>query len=309
MKDGSIQKERAANLWGSFARKFDPVARASALDPDPDLELYRIGGLSGPKDEIATYACAATSPDVYERWGTFPPTGLLLIGSRGVGKRMLARSLATLTNTPSLEVDVPRLVLEVIHRGGKVGDLVSEWSQTLSEMPPLTVLFNELEFFQAEEIGTRRPDLPVGPVMDFLLDLVDRTIAIEQCQVVGATSHPDVLRQAFTEPRRFERIVEVSPTYPDDIVAALVIHSSDAEKRAGHALFDAVDWNAVVRKSRKPSTGDWIRIMHGALRRKARCEAGGEVAKPVTTSDLLDEVSRFERASDRLAVVDGGTYV
>ena len=309
MRDGSIQKERAANLWASFARKFEPVARASVLHPDPDLPLDRIGGLAAAKEEIATYACAATNPEVYEHWGTFPPAGLLLIGSRGVGKRMLARSLATLTDTPFLEVDVPRLVLEVIHRGGKVGELVTHWSQILSEMPPLTTLFNELEFFLAEELGARRPDLPVGPVMDFLLDLVDRTIAVESCQVLAATSHPGVLRQAFTEPRRFERIVEVSPVYPDDLVAALRIHSADAEKRAGHVLFDGVDWNAVVGKSRVPSTGDWVRIVHGALRRKARCEASGEAAKPVTTLDLFDEVSRFDRASDRLAVVDGGTYV
>ena len=77
--------------------------------------------------------------------------------------------------------------------------------------------------------------------------------------MTGSTSHPGTLRQAFAQPGRFERIVEVNPVYPDDIVAALKIHSAKSEKRAGNALFDAVNWSAVVQKQRGSSTGDWMR--------------------------------------------------
>jgi transitional endoplasmic reticulum ATPase len=309
MEDRTILQERAQNLWGSFARKFEPVLQATELDTRPAIDVGQIGGLAAAKEEILTYACAATSPEVYGRWGTYPPSGLLLIGQHGVGKRLLARALATQTDTSYLTVNVPRLVLEVIHRGGNVGELMKGWSQTLSEMSPLTVLFDELEFSQAEEIGARRPDLPVGPVMDFLLDLVDRTIATEDHLVVGSTSHPNTLRQAFSQPGRFERVVEVNPIYPSDIVAALQIHADASEKRAGHPLFDGVDWNQVVQKHRGSSTGDWIRIMHAVLRRKARCEAAGEKVDPVTTQNLHEEVERFRQARDRIATSEGGNYV
>jgi ATP-dependent 26S proteasome regulatory subunit len=309
MEDRVIMQERTQNLWGSFARKFEPVLQATELEPTPSVDVGKIGGLAAAKEEILTYACAATSPEVYARWGTYPPSGLLLIGQRGVGKRLLTRALATQTQTSHLTVNIPRLVLEVIHRGGNVGDLVKAWSQTLAEMPALTVLFNELEFSQAQEIGTRRPDLPVGPVMDFLLDVVDRTIAEKSHLVVGSTRHPATLRQAFAQPGRFERVVEVNPLYPDDIIEALCIHSKASEKRAGHPLFDAVDWTEVVRKHRDSATGDWIRIMHAVLRRKARFEAAGETATLVTTRDLEDEVDRFRKASVRLAITEGGTYV
>jgi ATP-dependent 26S proteasome regulatory subunit len=308
MDDSAILRERAQNLWGSFARKVEPIAQSTRLDPEPDLDLGRIGGLEGPKEEIQTYACAAASTDIYARWGTYPPSGLLLIGRRGSGKALLGRALATLTQTAFLTVAVPRLVIEVIHRGGKVGELLQGWSQTLAEMPPLTVLFEELEFSQAREIGAHRADLPVGPVMDLLLDLVDRTIAAEETLVVGTTSHPDTLRHAFAMPKRFERVVEVNPLFPSDLIAALSIHAAEAEKRAGHPLFDAIDWATVVYQHREPSTGDWIRIMHAVLRRKARYEASGESPRPVTAEDLADEVRRFLQASDRLAVPTG-TYV
>jgi len=309
MEDLAIRLERSQNLWSSFARKFEPIERATQFDPDPQLELSEIGGLAAAKDEILTYACAATDPSVYSRWGTYPPSGLLLIGRRGVGKRLLAKSLATLTRSSFIAVAVPRLVLEVIHEGLKIGELVAAWSQVLSEMPPSTILFDELEFSQAHEIGTHRPDLPVGPVMDFLLDVVDRTVAADSHLVVGSTNHPDTLRQAFLQPGRFERVVEVTPAYPGDIVDALEIHSAACEKRADHTLFDSVDWKSVVERFREPSTGDWVRIMHAVLRHKARCEASGETTASVTTRDMLDEVDRFRQASNQIAAPRSGNYV
>jgi ATP-dependent 26S proteasome regulatory subunit len=271
----------------------------------PEFDLAGIGGLEGPKDEMQTFACAATNPDVYERWGTWPPSGLLLIGKEGVGKSLLVRALASLTSTSFLRIDVPRLVVEVIHRGGKVGELLAGWTQTLGEMPPLTVLFEELEFARAREIGDRRTDLPIGPVMDLLLDLVDRTIAVDSTLVVGTTSHPESLRHAFVMPHRFERVVEVTPMFPDDVIAALEIHARQAEKRAGHALFEGIDWPRVVAQHREPSTGDWIHVMHAVLRRKARREAAGEIPQLVNTADLMEETRRFTQAAHRLTVPTG----
>jgi ATP-dependent 26S proteasome regulatory subunit len=306
--DREIQLERAQNLWASFERKFPPIAQSTSLEPAPDLSVDRVGGLAAAKEEILTYACATTDPEVYARWGTFPPTAVLLIGEPGVGKSLLVRLLATRARTAYLRVKVPQLVLQVVHSaGGKVGELVSAWSQTLAEMPPITVFFEELEFSQAQEIGARRNDLPVGPIMDFLLDVVDRTIGVESTLVAGSTGHPDTLRPAFLSAHRFERIVEVSPVFPDDVAAALAIHAQEAEKRAGRQLFEPAHWLDVVRDHQGLTPGDWVQLMHAALRRKARCDASGEPVVPVSAADLIDEAERFRKASTRLPHT--GTYV
>jgi len=302
-------RERAQNLWASFERKFAPIAKATFLDAAPAVGVEQIGGLAAAKDEVLTYACAVTNPEVYEHWGTFPPKALLMIGRAGVGKSLLASALATRSGTSFLRVDVPRLVVEVIHRGGQAGELLEGWSQALAEMPPLTVFFEEIEFTRADEIGSRRHDLPVGPIMDFLLDLVDRAIAVEGSLVVGSTAHPDTLRTAFLTEGRFERVFEVAPLFPDDIVEALRIHQLAAEKRAGRTLFDAVDWHAVVSRYEGPSTGEWIRVLHAALRRKARCEAAGEDEGPVTTADLQSEVERLRATRSHLPEPGGGIYL
>ncbi len=308
MDDRSIRIERAQNLWSSFERKVDPLARSAQLTADPQLDFDRIGGLVGPKDEILTYACAATNPAVYSNWGTFPPSGILLIGRLGVGKNLLAQALATQTETSFVRVDVPRLVLDVVHAGGKVAELIHAWTQILDEMPPLTVYFDELEFSQAQEIGSRRQDLPIGPVMDFLLEIVDRTIAQEHL-VVGATNHPDTLRPAFVAPGRFERVVEVTPLLPGDVVEALKIHAGDAEKRSSRPLFEEIDWTEVVGQTSVASTGDWVRILHAVLRRKARAEVAGDEVTLATTADLKREVERFMQTHHRIRATEGGNYV
>jgi len=310
MSEAAIQQERATNLWNSAARKLPQLAKATKLQAAPSVTAEQIGGLNAARDEVMTYACGATSPEKYEAWGTFPPTGLLLIGQAGSGKTLLAEALATSAKTAFLHVHVPNLALEIVHRGGQVGELLEGWSQALGEMPPTTVFFHELEFFQAEEIGGRRSDLPIGPIMDFLCELADRTVAAPNTLLVGSTSHPDTLRPAFVQPGRFERVVEVTPSYPDDVVAALRIHAQRAEKRAGRTLFGAVDWADVVGRFREPSIGDWVHLLHAVLRRKASSECAPADVALVETDDLLAEVESYRRTRKRLpASAPSGTYL
>lgn len=186
--------------------------------------------------------------------------------------------------------------------------MVGGWSQILEEMPPLTVLFDELEFSRAQELGVRRPDLPVGPIMDFLLEVLDRTMEHGHL-IVGTTSHPDSLRQAFVVPGRFERVVEVTPRLPEDVVAALQIHARSAEKRAGRSLFDSIEWERVISTSRDPSIGDWVRILHAVLRRKARLDAAGEAPGLASAPDFVREFERFMQAQRRIRNPEGGNYV
>ncbi len=44
--------ERAQNLWTSFLRSVDPMARGAKLTANPGFGFESIGGLAGPKDEV-----------------------------------------------------------------------------------------------------------------------------------------------------------------------------------------------------------------------------------------------------------------
>lgn len=308
MSDRSIRSERALNIWSSYQRSVSPLARGAAIVPAPEMAFEEIGGLAAAKEEILTYAYAQTSPDVYSRWGTFPPSAMLMIGRRGSGKAMLAEALAARTETAFISVDVPRMVLDALHGANKIGEMIQGWSAALEEMPPVTVFFDELQYTQLHDVSSLPGQLPAGPIMDLLFELIDRTLAIPKALVVGATSFPDTLPHAFVAPGRFERVVEVNPIFPDDVIAALEIHAVQAESRAGRTLFEKIDWPAIVGTSSEPSIGDWVRMLHGVLRRKARLEAGGEVAESVSTEDFTRELSRFSQAHTRIHM-DGGNYL
>jgi len=308
MTQRRIRADRAANIWSSFQRNVDPLARGATIVASPEIDADSIGGLASAKEEILTYAYAQTSPEVYGRWGTFPPSAMLMIGRGGSGKSLLAEYLAARTETAFVRVDVPRMVLDVIHGANKIGELVQGWSQALEEMPPVTVFFDELDFTRAHEMGKRASELPIGPIMDLLFELIDRSLAVEECLVIGSTSHPDTLTEAFLTPGRFERIVEVNPLFPDDVIEALRIHAVTAESRAGRDLFDEIDWKKVVNNTREPSIGDWVRILHAVLRRKARLDAAGETPEVVQSDDFAREISRFRQANTRIRT-DGGNYL
>ncbi|MFP6655259.1 MAG: ATP-binding protein, partial [Myxococcota bacterium] len=195
-----------------------------------------------------------------------------------------------------------------LHGSGKVDDLIRGWTTALNEMPPVTVFFDELEFSQAHDMGPRASELPVGPIMDFLFELIDRALAAPSCLVLGSTSHPDTLPHAFLSPGRFERVIEVNPAFPQDVIEALQIHSAKAEERADRALFNDLDWAKIVEGTREPSIGDWVRMLHAVLRRKARLDAAGEAPRPVSRDDFAREVSRLRQAHTRVHL-DGGNYL
>ncbi len=303
MDDPRVNAQKAANLWAAYERKLPPVERACRLVPEPTLGLEDIGGLDAAKEEILTYACAATHPAVYAQWGTMRPTGLLLIGPPGSGKTLLAEALATRAGTAFLAVDVSRLVLHLLHAPAAVGELLGGWGQVLAEMPPTTIFFSGFDPNLSQAL--ERPQVPAAPLLDLMLELVDRTVGLEEKLVVGSTSWPDALPPSFVEPGRFERVVDVVPVLPDDVIAALELHASRAEKRAGRTLFEGVDWKKLVGSEDDVSIGDWIRNLHAALRRKARCQAAGELPGPVTTEDLRSEVERFRKARTSLPIPPG----
>jgi ATP-dependent 26S proteasome regulatory subunit len=300
-----IQRTKAANLWETYTRKAAPLAKSTRIDPRPGTDFADIGGLEAPKEEISTYACAATDPEVYQRWGTQSPTGMLLMGPAGSGKTLLAQALATRTETPFLRIDVPRFVLQVVHSGGKAGEILAGVAATLAEMPRTTIFYDELDFAHDLTIGAPRPDLPTSQITDFLIELIDASIGTAQMLIVGSTSRPDTLSPIYFEPGRFERIVSVQPQVPEDVIEALRIHISSAEKRAERKLFEGIDWNRVIEQNRNASIGNWVRMIHAVLRFKARCDTADERPGLVTTVDVLDEVERFKRTATRLPPISG----
>jgi hypothetical protein len=70
-----------------------------------------------------------------------------------------------------------------------------------------------------------------------------------------------------------------------------------------------VDWPDVVNRFRGPSIGEWVGVLHAALRRKARSDCAALEPGQVATADLLVEVDVLRRTLKRLHTSEGGTYL
>ena len=144
--------------------------------------------------------------------------------------------------------------------------------------------------------------------MDFLLDLVDRAIAAEHVLVVGSTSHPDTLRRAFTQPGRLERVVEVSPTYPERHRRGAAASTPPTPRSARAARCSSRStgsrsWRA-CRSARCRATGCTSCTRCCAARRAAR-PRGEAVSRRSPRDDFREEAERFQKASSRLATPTG----
>src|SRR5262249_8382339 len=226
-------------------------------------------------------------------------------GPDASGKSLLAAALATRTETPFLRIRVARLALQLVHAAGKAGDLLQGWQGTLLEIKRGTAYFDGLGFAHDPPPGPAARALPTSQLSDFLLELIDTTIAVVGSLTLGATSRPDTLSPIYFQPGRFERIVAVNPVVPGDVIAALEIHAHVAEERAGRTLFAKIDWPRAIDQNREGAIRRLGQLLHAVLRRKARCEAAAEVAGEVTTDDVLAEVDRFKRATLRLPTTSG----
>ena len=71
------------------------------------------------------------------------------------------------------------------------------------------------------------------------------------------------------------------------------------------ATIENVAWADAVKGSEGLTIGDWVRLLHTVLRRKARCDAAHEDPTGVNTEDLIREVERDRKTAARLPTRTG----
>ena len=96
---------------------------------------------------------------------------------------------------------------------------------------------------------------------------------------------------------------------PIEAISPHLVRAVIVAEDARFCAHSGIDWRQVVGQTREAAPGDWVRILHAVLRRKARQEAAKEAATPVTTADLKEEVERFKHAAERLRIPEGGNYL
>lgn len=167
-----------------------------------------VAGADEAKEELQEIVEFLKDPDRYRKLGGKIPRGVLLMGSPGTGKTLLAKAVAGEASVPFFSVSGSEFVEMFVGVGAsRVRDLF----EVGKRHAPCIVFIDEVD-----AIGRQRgAGLGGGhdereQALNQLLSEMDGFASSEGVIVLGATNRPDILDPALLRPGRFDRHVVVA---------------------------------------------------------------------------------------------------
>jgi len=203
---------------------FDSRVRVMELDESPDVTFENIGGLEKEIEEVReAVEYPLTRPEIYERVGVEPPKGILLFGSPGTGKTLIAKAVAHQARATFIRMSGSELVHKYIGEGAQ---LVRELFSLAREKAPSIVFIDEID-----AVGSTRTNdgtsgsAEVQRTLMQLLAEMDGFDTRGDVRIMAATNRVDMLDPALLRPGRFDRVIEIP--FPDAVARKdiLKIHS------------------------------------------------------------------------------------
>ncbi|MBM3735686.1 MAG: ATP-dependent metallopeptidase FtsH/Yme1/Tma family protein [Acidobacteria bacterium] len=166
-----------------------------------------VAGVDEAKDELQEIIEFLREPQKFQKLGGRIPKGVLLVGSPGTGKTLLARAIAGEANVPFFSISGSDFVEMFVGVGAsRVRDLFEQGKKNA----PCIIFIDEID-----AVGRHRgAGLGGGhdereQTLNQLLVEMDGFESNEGVILVAATNRPDVLDPALLRPGRFDRRVVV----------------------------------------------------------------------------------------------------
>jgi len=198
-----------------------------------------VAGLENAKAELQEIVEFLKSPERFQRLGGRIPKGVLLVGSPGSGKTLLARAVAGEAGVPFYSISGSEFIQMFVGVGAS---RVRDMFKTAKENSPCILFIDEIDAVgRIRGAGLGGGSDEREQTLNQILTEMDGFSPNESVIVLAATNRPDVLDPALLRPGRFDRHVTVDRPSKKGRLEILKVHTRKIP------LADDVDLESIAR--------------------------------------------------------------
>jgi cell division protease FtsH len=253
---------RQMQSGGNKALSFGKSKAKLSSSSQKKVTFKDVAGVDEAKDELQEIIEFLKEPQKFQKLGGRIPKGVLLMGSPGTGKTLLARAVAGEANVPFFSISGSDFVEMFVGVGAsRVRDLFEQGKKNA----PCIVFIDEID-----AVGRHRgAGLGGGhdereQTLNQLLVEMDGFESNEGVILVAATNRPDVLDPALLRPGRFDRRIVVNRPDVKGREGILSVHTRKIP------MADDVDVAVLARGSAGFSGADLANLVNEAALNAAR---------------------------------------
>ncbi len=143
-------------------------------------------------------------PEIFDRVGIQPPKGVLLYGPPGTGKTILAKAIASETNSHFISISGPEIMSKYY---GEAENKLREFFQEASENSPSIIFIDEIDSITPNRDNSNSP--VESRIVAQLLTLMDGIEDRHNVVVIAATNRENTIDPALRRGGRFDREIEI----------------------------------------------------------------------------------------------------
>ena len=279
----------SSGMFGNFVRS--PAKRFSPEDKHATFD--DVAGMEYPKQELSEVVEFLKSPAKFTRLGAEIPKGVLLSGSPGTGKTLLARATAGEAGRPFFSINGSEFIQMFVGVGAS---RVRDMFQTAKKNAPCILFIDEIDAVgRVRGAGLGGGHDEREQTLNQILSEMDGFEPSTSVIVIGATNRNDVLDPALLRPGRFDRKIEVDLPSKDGRLGILKVHARNKP------LDDTVDLDRWAAATIGFSGAELKNLVNEAALHAVREEH--TVVKPEDFESAFDKIilggPRSEKYSER----------
>ena len=258
---------RQMQSGGNKALSFGKSKAKLSSGAQKKVTFKDVAGVDEAKEELQEIIEFLKEPQRFQKLGGRIPKGVLLMGSPGTGKTLLARAVAGEANVPFFSISGSDFVEMFVGVGAsRVRDLFEQGKKNA----PCIIFIDEID-----AVGRHRgAGLGGGhdereQTLNQLLVEMDGFESNEGVILMAATNRPDVLDPALLRPGRFDRRVIVNRPDVRGREGILVVHTRKIP------LADDVDASVLARGTAGFSGADLANLVNEAALNAAAVQPEG----------------------------------